>query len=172
MKRLGLAAIILAAIGAGAVWANRPHQPLPANARADLIVVEKSKRVLTLYQGDAVLRAYPIALGREPDGAKQREGDNRTPEGRYSIDSRNPRSGFHRALHISYPSPADRARARVAGDEPGGDVMIHGLKNGLGWLGRTHRAIDWTSGCIAMTNDEVDELWRIVPDGTPIEIRP
>jgi murein L,D-transpeptidase YafK len=105
-------------------------------------------------------------------GAKVREGDNRTPEGRYIIDSRNAQSTFHRALHVSYPSAADRARACAEGYKPGGDIMIHGMRNGFGWLGRAHRLFDWTRGCIAVTNDEIDEIWRVVPDGTPIKIQP
>jgi|SRR5882672_1310531 len=172
MKRLSIAGIICALLVAGAVWANRATDALPAEARADLIVVEKGKRTLTLYKSGVVLRSYSVALGRGMTGAKEHERDNRTPEGRYSIDSRNAQSAFHRALHVSYPSAADRARARAAGFEPGGDVMIHGMRNGFGWLGRAHRLFDWTRGCIAVTNDEIDEIWRVVPDGTPIEIKP
>jgi murein L,D-transpeptidase YafK len=172
MKRLGIAVVSFAVLAAGVVWANRPVEPLPADARADLVVVEKTKRMLTLYKSGVMLRSYHVALGRGLTGAKERAGDARTPEGRYTIDSRNAQSVFHRALHVSYPSAADRARARVAGYEPGGDVMIHGMRNGLGWLGRAHRLFDWTRGCMAVTNDEIEEIWRVVPDGTPIELRP
>ena len=112
-----------------------------------------------------------MSLGREPVGPKKAEGDRRTPEGVYTIDTRIERSAFHRALHISYPNVADRAAAQSAGVSPGGAIMIHGIRNGLGWLGRAHRLIDWTSGCVAVTNPEIEELWRAVRDGTPVEIR-
>jgi len=146
--------------------------PLKADARADRIVVHKGGRVLELMAGGVTLKRYAIALGREPVGAKQREGDGRTPEGGYRIDYRNPASGYHLALHISYPDAADRARARKAGVSPGGDIMIHGMRNGYGWIGPLHRLVDWTNGCIAVTDTEMDEIWRAVANGTEIEIRP
>ena len=106
---------------------------------ADRVVVDKAVRTLTLVREDRVLKTYRIRLGRNPSGAKTREGDGRTPEGDYRIDHRNPRSRFHLALHVSYPSPADARRAAAAGVPLGGDIMIHGLPNGLGWLGRLHQ---------------------------------
>jgi murein L,D-transpeptidase YafK len=118
------------------------------------------------------VRVYDVALGEEPVGPKEREGDGRTPEGLYVIDGRNPQSRYHRSLRISYPGPEDAARAAKLGVSPGGDIMIHGLQNGLGWIGALHRTHDWTRGCIAVTNDEIEEIWDLVPDGTPIEIRP
>jgi murein L,D-transpeptidase YafK len=111
-------------------------------------------------------------LGRNPVGPKLREGDKRTPEGLYAIESHNPRSSFHRALKVSYPSAADRIAAAKRGVAPGGDIMIHGIRNGLGFIGRLQRRLDWTAGCIAVTNPEIEEIYRAVPDGTPIEIRP
>jgi len=150
-----------------------PKQTLLLNgAKADLIVVEKSKRLLTVYSSGTVLRTFKIALGHSPTGAKEREGDNRTPEGDYVIDSRLQQSGYHRALHISYPNASDIARAKAGGYQPGGAIMIHGIKNGLGWIGGLHTTTDWTRGCIAVTNAEIEELWRIVPNGTLIRIRP
>ena len=112
----------------------------------------------------AKLRTYRIALGREPVGAKRQEGDGRTPEGRYTIDYRNANSKFHLSLHISYPDAADMARAREAGVDPGGDIMIHGLKDGVRMEG------DWTQGCIAVTDEEMDEIWGLVGEGTAIWI--
>jgi murein L,D-transpeptidase YafK len=165
MKRFG--AIAAALIAALVLWVNVPAPALPQGAVADHIVVEKSARRLTLYAHGKPLKSYAVALGAEPAGAKQREGDNRTPEGLYTIDAKNAASRFHKALHISYPNPLDRARAAT-----GGDIMIHGLPNGLGFLGRAQRLRDWTAGCIALTNRDVDEVWRAVPAGTPIEIRP
>jgi len=132
--------------------------------RADLVVVSKQKREMVLLRGENVLRAYRIALGREPVGPKRQEGDGRTPEGRYTIDRRNPKSKYHLSLHISYPEAADVERAREAGVEPGGDIMIHGLRDGAPVEG------DWTQGCIAVTDEEMDEIWGLVQDGTPIWI--
>jgi murein L,D-transpeptidase YafK len=153
-------------------WANLDDVPLPSGSVADRLVLEKSKRALTLYRQAQVVKRYRVALGREPVGPKAEEGDRRTPEGRFTIDSRKADSSHFRALHISYPGPAHLAAARARGVEPGGAVMIHGLRNGLGWLGRMHRLADWTLGCVAVTNPEMLELWEAVPNGTPIEIIP
>lgn len=153
-------------------WANWPMPALAQGVTADRVLVRKSARTLELYRDNALLKRYSISLGLQPVGAKQREGDRRTPEGRYRIDFRKADSGYHRALHISYPSREDRARASREGFAPGGAVMIHGMRNGFGWIGRAHRWFDWTHGCVAMTNAELDELWRAVPDGTPIRLVP
>jgi len=134
--------------------------------RADRVIVNKARREMLLLRGESVLRSYRVALGREPVGHKEREGDGRTPEGRYTIDRRNPKSRYHLSLRISYPDEADRARARELGVDPGGDVMIHGLKDGVA------RDDDWTQGCIAVTNEQMDEIWTLVPEGTPILIHP
>lgn len=166
----GLATLILSA--AGLAWLYLPPAPLPAGTHADLLVVHKSARRMVVYAHGSVVRSYAIALGHNPVGAKRHIGDHRTPEGWYVIDHHNPHSAFHRSLHVSYPSAADAARARAAGHSPGGEIMIHGTRNGLGWLGRLHREADWTDGCIAVTDAEMDELYALVPDGTPIDIRP
>lgn len=134
--------------------------------QVDRIVVNKSRREMILLSGEHILRSYRVALGREPLGHKEREGDGRTPEGSYMIDRRNPRSRYHLSLHISYPNGEDQARAQHLGVHPGGDIMIHGLKDGL------KRDGDWTQGCIAVTDEEMDEIWNLVPDGTPILINP
>jgi murein L,D-transpeptidase YafK len=139
---------------------------------AEKILVEKSVRRLTLLRAGKQMRIYRVALGSHPFGPKERQGDGRTPEGMYVIDSRIMNSNFHRALHISYPNMADRARAKSLGVSPGGDIMIHGIKNGLAWLGPLHRISDWTQGCIAVTNAEIEEIWNMVKDGTPVEIVP
>lgn len=148
---------------------------LPAlgdGGKADRIVIDKSDRALTLLRGNEPLRVYTVALGGAPKGAKRFEGDGRTPEGVYRIDYRNANSNFHLALRISYPNEADRVRALDAGLDPGGQIMIHGLKNGQGWLGERHRGGDWTDGCIAVTNAEIEEIWSLVDLGTPVEIKP
>lgn len=163
---------LLLAICALTVYRFWPHQTLPAGSRADKILVLKGKRELQLLKDGEIVRRYRIALGHTPRGAKVRQGDGRTPEGIYRIDWRNPRSRFHLSLHISYPSAADRQWARRLGVPPGGDIMIHGIANGFGWIGRLHSLIDWTSGCVAVTDDEIEEIWKAAPNGTPIEIRP
>jgi len=132
----------------------------------------KGPRRLLLLQGDRVLRDYEVALGKNPLGAKRRNGDGRTPEGRYLLDWRIEESRFYRAIHVSYPNEQDKAFARGAGIAPGGGVMIHGLPEGESWVGEVHREFDWTNGCIGLTDDEMDEVWELVDDGTPIEIRP
>lgn len=136
------------------------------------VIVFKEPRLLNLMSGREVVRTYRVALGPNPVGHKERQGDGRTPEGQYLLDWRNPNSAFYRSIHISYPNEQDRANARRLGVNPGGDIVLHGLPNGYGWLGATHHLRDWTLGCIAVTNEEMDEIWRLVPNGTPIEIRP
>lgn len=144
-----------------------------ANAeKADRIFIAKAARKLNLYRGDRLLKTYRIALGRQPVGPKRCQGDRRTPEGRYRIVGRNGGSHYHRSLRVSYPNAEDWRAARKSGCNPGGDIMIHGLPNGYGWLGRLHARSDWTLGCIAVTNEEIEEIWVLVPDGTPVEIMP
>ena len=113
-----------------------------------------------------------VALGTGGLAPKDRQGDGRTPEGHYVIDARIPASHYHKALHVSYPNAQDRLRATRLGVAPGGDIMIHGLPNGRGAIGSAHRLYDWTLGCIAVTDNEIDEIWTLVPTGTPVEIRP
>ena len=127
---------------------------------------------MLLLRDDRVVRDYAVALGTNPRGPKRRNGDGRTPEGRYRLDWRIEESHFYRAIHVSYPNEQDRERASGAGVAPGGGVMIHGLPNGESWVGERHREFDWTNGCIGVTDDEMDEIWELVDDGTPIEIRP
>lgn len=136
------------------------------------MVIVKSTRTLTLLRQGQVLKTYKVALGGQPVGAKTQQGDNKTPEGVYTIDARNPHSQFHLALHVSYPSAADRVHARKLGVNPGGDIMIHGLPPQWAWLGAAHREKDWTLGCIAVTNAEIEEIWAMVPLGTRVEIKP
>ncbi len=144
----------------------------PISYDADSIVVEKAARTLTLYRRGLAVRAYYVALGGSPVGDKVRAGDGRTPEGLFRIEARNPKSRFHLALRISYPSAAHRARAAALGVSPGGDIMVHGLPPAFASYGREHRQTDWTEGCIALTNAEIEEIYRSVPVGSPIEIRP
>lgn len=149
-----------------------PPQPPPQPEVADRVVVEKTARELVLFQGDRAIRRYRVALGPNPVGHKEVEGDGRTPEGVYFIDRRNPESRYHLSLHVSYPSPEDCDHAASLGRPPGGDIMVHGLPNDRGYWGPGHVRTDWTAGCIAVTNEEIEEIWALVADGTPIEIRP
>jgi murein L,D-transpeptidase YafK len=140
--------------------------------KADQVIVDKSTRTLTLLSHGKVLRTYKVALGGVPLGAKEREGDHKTPEGHYILDRRNSKSRYYKSIHVSYPSEQDKQKAAERGVLAGGDIMVHGLPNGFGWLGATHRERDWTDGCVAVTDKEMDEIWELVADGTPIEIRP
>jgi len=148
------------------------HLAIAAPVQADKIVILKSARSMTLLSGGKVLKTYKVALGSVPVGPKQVEGDHKTPEGDYVIDAKNAHSQFHLSLHISYPSAADQQRARSLGARPGGAIMIHGLARPFAYLGPLHRQTDWTDGCVAVTNAEIEEIWRLVPVGTRVEIRP
>jgi murein L,D-transpeptidase YafK len=140
--------------------------------QADHVVVLKKERRLELLSQGKLIKTYKVALGSDPIGPKTRQGDHKTPEGSYILDSRNPHSKFYKSLHISYPSARDRAQANQGGFSPGGDVYVHGLPNGYRYIGAAHLLRDWTDGCIAVTDEEMDEIWKAVPDGTQIEIRP
>jgi murein L,D-transpeptidase YafK len=144
----------------------------PAVLRADHVVVLKKERTLELLSQGKVIKTYRVALGGDPVGPKTRQGDHKTPEGSYVLDFRNAHSRFYKSIHISYPSEHDRGLARQKGFSPGGDVFVHGLPNGYGAVGAAHRLKDWTDGCIAVTDEEIDEIWKAVPDGIQIEIKP
>ena len=144
----------------------------PLKGPADRVLIEKKLRRLTLSAKSGVLKTYQIALGGNPVGPKERQGDNKTPEGLYVIDARNKNSRYHLSLHISYPNERDKKRAKELGVPPGGDIMIHGIKNGYSWAGEYHTDVDWTQGCIAVSDEEIEEIARLVPNGTVVEIRP
>jgi murein L,D-transpeptidase YafK len=161
-------AICGALLWCASAWSAPRQRPL----QADRIVIVKSERTLTLFRQGKVLKTYKVALGGEPRGPKIQRGDNKTPEGLYTIDARNLHSQFHLALHVSYPNSADRERARKLGVNPGGDIFIHGLPPAFAYLGPLHRQKDWTLGCVAVTDSEIEEIWAMVAIGTPVEIRP
>jgi murein L,D-transpeptidase YafK len=168
---------LLALGGTGRAAAPQPLiKPVPValteDAAADWIVVRKARREMLLYRQGEPFRRYTVAIGSGGPGPKRREGDKRTPEGLYRIDGRNPDSAYHLSLRIDYPGPHDVAAAEARGEPPGSDIMIHGLPNGLGMFPALFRRRNWTDGCIAVTNAEIEEIWRLVPDGTPIEIVP
>jgi murein L,D-transpeptidase YafK len=171
-SRAVLAAACLCASGIVLAGFSRSQTAPTPTEKADSVLILKKDHVLELLSGGKVIRTYRVALGRGGLAPKERESDGRTPEGHYIIDSRNAASNYHKALHISYPNEQDRAQAAKLGVPPGGAIMIHGLPNGMEWLGSTHRLYDWTLGCIAVTDEEIDEIWKMVPVGTPVEIRP
>ena len=166
LSEFALAVVVAAYSGCSSNSGGRVPQ------QVDKILIEKSAHTLTLMSGDQVLRTYKIALGRKPIGPKLRKNDHKTPEGEYKIDAKKEHSRFYRALHISYPNAQDTKRAQANGYDPGGDVEIHGIENGLGWIGRLHRSVNWTDGCVAVTDFEMDEIWNAVKVGTPVEIQP
>jgi len=167
--RLFLIAAILAIL---LPFRSLTAQPAGTTLKADSILILKKDHLLELMAAGKVIRTYHVALGRGGLAPKQREGDELTPEGHFTIDSRSAQSHYHKALHVSYPTADDRARAANMGVSPGGAIMIHGLPNGMGLIGSAHRLYDWTLGCIAVTDEEIDEIWKLVPEGTPVEIRP
>ena len=162
--------ILAELFGDSPVAAAEPEPQAPK--LADRIVVRKSKRTLELLHDGALFESFPIALGREPRGSKQEEGDGRTPEGVYLIDSRSMQTRYTRALHISYPDGKDRDRARAMKVEPGGAIFIHGLPSDYGPFDPPEWYRDWTEGCISVGNAAIVKIWDAVPDGTPIEILP
>jgi len=149
-----------------------PEEKLDTTKKIDKIIVTKHKRTLDVFSNGEKLKTYKIALGRVPVGAKEFEGDKKTPEGVYTINDKNPNSGYHLNLGISYPNKEDIKYANAKGKSPGSLIKIHGLRNGLGIISKFHRFTDWTLGCIAVTNEEVEELYYNVPIGTTIEIKP
>jgi len=151
-----------------------PRFALPKDVKVSKLLLEKKKRRLRLLAADgSVIRTYYVALGGQPKGHKERRGDNRTPEGMYTLDFRNAGSKFYRSYHISYPNTTDRSRAHKLGVDPGGDIMIHGLPERLAWIGRWHRWWDWTEGCVGLTNPEISEIWNAIGNRkVQIEIRP
>ena len=153
-------------------WGAKEPVQSAETQKADSILILKKDHVLELLAGGKVIKTYKVALGRGGLAPKDREGDARTPEGNYVIDARNGDSHYHRALHVSYPNAEDRSRAANLGVSPGGAIMIHGLPNGMGRIGAAHRLYDWTLGCVAVTDDEIDQIWELAPIGTPVEIRP
>lgn len=149
----------------------KPYGPAPTDPQAERIVIEKAAQRLTLYRNGKPWREYRVALGQGGLAPKVQEGDKLTPEGLYYIRNRNPQSIFYKSLRISYPSPEDTLRAKRMGVQPGGNIMIHGLPRGKEWVGANHLRQNWTQGCVAVTNSEIEQIWNTVADGTPVEIK-
>jgi murein L,D-transpeptidase YafK len=140
--------------------------------KIDKVLVKKSERKLYLMKNNSIIKSYDIGLGKNPVGGKQREGDSKTPEGKYILDYRNPESDYHLSLHISYPDKNDLQRADSNGYSAGGDIMIHGKPNYLGWLPFVYDNKDWTDGCVGVGNIDIEEIWNAVDDSTEIELLP
>ena len=143
-----------------------------AQEKADFVLVEKSKNLLTLFKNHKVIGTYHVVFGGNPVGHKEQEGDNKTPEGRYTLDSKNVNSAYYKSIHISYPNAKDIANAKAKGVSPGGAIMIHGQKNGFGWAAAATQKTNWTLGCIALTNEDMEIIWKSVSVPIPIEIKP
>lgn len=173
IRTIGLVALFVGAMQINALSAGEKTRLASISLpKADRIVVLKSERQLIAMQGDRVLRVFRVALGRYPKGHKRRQGDAKTPEGSYTLDYKLEDSQFYRAIHVSYPNRRDRLRARLRGVDPGGKIMIHGIPNKMSKDDVGHPYIDWTQGCIAVTNKEMAQLWDMIDPGTPIEIHP
>jgi murein L,D-transpeptidase YafK len=171
MKRfIVIALIILVAISF--LYYLFPEDTLPPHVKIDKLVVLKSKRRMEAYSKGEVIKIYKISLGRSPIGDKEVEGDKKTPEGAYFINGKNSESGYYKNLGISYPNREDIEQARMKKINPGGEIKIHGIRNGFGFIGKFQRWLDWTAGCVALTNEEVDEIYQAVEVGTPITILP
>jgi len=153
------------------IWLLLWGLPTLCWAAVDKVVVDKSAREMRLLDGEQVVAVYAIALGGSPQGHKTQEGDQKTPEGRYVLDYKNESSSYYRSMHVSYPNEADIQQAAERGVSPGGFIMVHGQRNGFGWLAPVLQRFDWTDGCIALTNAEMDEFMSLVAPGTPINIR-
>lgn len=143
-----------------------------ASNKIDYVLVIKSEKKMYLLSERHRIKEYDVVFGDNATGHKQQEGDGRTPEGKYILDYKKSDSSFYKAIHISYPNEKDKMIAKSNGVNPGGQIMIHGQKNGLGWMSWLAQQFDWTNGCIAITNTEMDEIWNLVTLGTPIEIQP
>ena len=171
IRKILLLSFLISFIGL-TVYYFYPEDKLPTDIKIDSIVVYKSERHLLAYASGRLVKTYDISLGRQPVGAKEFEGDKKTPEGIYFINDKNPNSGYHKNLGISYPDKDNIEKAKRIGKAPGGEVKIHGLRNRAGFIGKFQRWHDWTLGCIALTDKEIDELYNAVEIGTKIEIKP
>ncbi len=149
-----------------------PEDELPSEIKIDKLVVTKSKRIMEAYSKGELIKTYKISLGKNPQGDKEFEGDKKTPEGAYAINDKNPNSGYHKNLGVSYPNSDDVKEAKMKDVKPGGEIKIHGLKNRIGFMGKFHRLFNWTAGCIAVTDQEIDKLYSSVSIGTPVIINP
>ena len=168
----GFLAVFGVATFVGSAMAEERSNVVAGPDRADYVLVDKSERKLYLFKTGRILREFDVSLGLVPTGPKQREGDFRTPEGKYTLDARKIDSDYFLSIHVSYPNDADRARARGQGVDPGGQIMIHGWPNEPRYDLRRYQDTDWTDGCIAVSNSDMIDIWLMTRESTPIEIRP
>jgi len=164
--------ILLLVVGVALVYYFLPEKELPADTKIDKLIVLKSERIMNAYSNGKIVKVYKVSLGQNASGDKEFQGDKKTPEGEYTINDKNPNSGYHKNLGVSYPNSKDIQDAKSKGLDPGGEIKIHGIKNGIGFIGKFHRLTNWTAGCIAVTDSEIDELYNGVELGTPIIIKP
>lgn len=170
IKWIGRGAMII--LSGAAVYYFLPEKKIPPHKGIDTLVVLKSRRLMQAYSDGRLIKSYKIALGGDPVGDKESDGDMRTPEGVYTINDKNPNSGYYKNLGISYPDKEDVDEAKKRNLDPGGNIKIHGIRNGFGFIGKFHRVMDWTAGCIAVTDEEMDELYAHVKIGVYIIIKP
>jgi murein L,D-transpeptidase YafK len=171
-KRKIIVAVLFFSLVGLLIYYFYPEHKLPNHIQIDRIVVHKSKREMLVYSNGELQKTYKVSLGWQPTGHKEFEGDKKTPEGTYFINDKNPHSTYYKNLGISYPDKKDLENARRLGKLAGGDIKIHGIRNGFGFIGKFHRWFDWTLGCIALTDNEIDEMYQAVKIGTPVEIKP
>ncbi|MCL4457984.1 MAG: L,D-transpeptidase family protein [Nitrospirae bacterium] len=164
IKRISIICLIASILYPQLIFATLP--------KADKVVVIKSKRLMMLLKDGEIIKSYKVSLGKNPVGPKVQEGDQKTPEGSYVLNSRKQNSKYYLAINISYPNESDIQNAQKLGVSPGNSIAIHGLPKDLEDIDKFQRRLDWTDGCIAVTNTEMEEIWQLVPDGTPIEIKP
>jgi murein L,D-transpeptidase YafK len=172
IKTRTISTAMLALILGLTVYYFFPENKLPPEVKIDKLIVYKSKRHLLAYSNGQLIKIYKVSLGRQPVGAKEFEGDNKTPEGTYFINDKNPKSICYKNLGISYPNKDNIKKAKQLGKSAGGNIKIHGLLNNFGFIDKFHRWTDLTYGCIMVTNQEMDELYHSVNIGTTIEIKP
>ncbi|THB66305.1 MAG: hypothetical protein D6B27_06890 [Gammaproteobacteria bacterium] len=171
-KLLALSLFIFISGSSFAVSSDSGQRAVDDLPKADKVIVYKKRRLMMLLADGFVIKSYRISLGGNPVGHKQQQGDSKTPEGKYTLDWKNPKSSFYLSIHISYPNKDDRQRAKKNGVSPGGSIMVHGQPNWMSWAQYLRLGSDWTDGCIAVTNVEMDEIWQSVDAGTPIYIFP
>lgn len=172
-SRLTTLAVLLMLIPCvGVAYYYWPVDHIDPDAQITKVIVRKSERRLEVFSGETIIATYSVSVGARSEGDKRCRGDNRTPEGTYVLNWRNPQSVAYKSFHISYPNSEDHTEAAKQGCTPGGNIMVHGLPKNRSHLGRFHRFTYRTRGCIAVSNKVMDQLWNVVPIGTPIEIRP
>lgn len=170
--RGGIVLVTTLLVAGGLLAGLMPPSAASAAQKADMVRVVKSKKRLYLIRDDAVFATFRVKFGADPKGHKVQQGDEKTPEGLYYLTYKNSNSAYYKSIHISYPNAEDKEKARKLGVDPGGDIMIHGQPNGYEWATFFMQMVNWTDGCVALTNKDMDKVWDAIEPGTPIEILP